>query len=117
MSGLDAWITTNTTADAPPLTAETFKAGWDTLIEMSDKAEREYGERARAVRDRGRLKSKLGQIVDSTYIRSGPMIMSPTAHTRFTEFLAEEERRAEAGEEQQLSDDAAMRISLAGWGY
>lgn len=98
------------------LTAESFRAAFDRMIEKGDQEQRQRGERSREITARGRAKSKLGQILDSNYIAGGPMILHPAAHVQLTELLAEEERRADAGEEQQLSDEDAMRIALAGWG-
>lgn len=112
---LNDYISTNTVANGGALTAESFRAGWDRLKEMSDQADREYGERAREVAARGRYQSRLGQIIDSAYIRSGPMIMSPTRHAWLTAELAAEEARAAAGVEQHLSEDGAIRLSLAAW--
>lgn len=112
---LSDFISTNTVANGSTLTAETFRAGWDKLREMDAKLQLEYGERVREVAARGAYKSRLGQLLDSAYIRRGPMIMHPTSAARLTEMLEAEERRVALGEEQQLSEDGALRIALAGW--
>lgn len=112
---LNDFISTNTVANGQTLTAETFRAAWDKLDDMSRKADRERFERAREVNARGGSKSRLGQLVDSAYIRNGPMIMSPTAHVRFVAELEAEEQRAANGEPEHLSEDDAIRIALAGW--
>lgn len=77
------------------LTREIFDEFISQLEKQDEKARREMGERAREVAARGRHKSTLGQILDSAYIKHGPIIVSPKMAVAIKKQLEAAERRSD----------------------